>query len=716
VISAANTDFIQATIELFGMIMTFVLGAILFIITGNKKQSEKNLFVLIILSGLALLVDAGWYIFDGNTKSYGYVINWICNFSIFIINPCTICFANGYLYHLIKERGYEVKKTFMLLAFLFSTLAALMPISNLFIKWMYYIDQQNIYHRLTGWYFYTAFNSIAIIMYLCMVFTHRKCISNRQKVWLYIFLLAPLWGVLLQMVTIGISFVQIGVAIGCVGILSSYLIDWIMQENETTEVSEDKKRFWLIECVFMFMILCISASIISCAVSVNDVSNQNSKQNSLAMAYMVSGTISDVISEPIHVSKTLADSQTIIDALCVDTLEGSAEEAKMIAFMKRIEEEFGYQNIFVASEKTKAYYTYEGLSRYMDVENDVRDAWYNEYKERKIPYELNIDTDKDNDMELAVFVNMEVKDEEGNFVGVCGVGMSLESLMELLSDYEEGYDLDVLLTNPDGLIQIATDRELIENTKVDNSDFNKMIPGECIYLRNENQVTMIKYMDNMNWYLIVNDNKPDKLNVIKIILPSMVIYVIGIILLLMFMAFFGIRDRNQSEKLQSTRRLSETDPLTELKNRHALDLYIENIEKNGMPEVFTVIMMDINGLKEVNDSVGHDAGDELIKAASDCIIGAFKNKGDAYRIGGDEFIVTCLCGIEEVKEMLADLTVRTANWKGDQIREVSISVGFASNETNKDETFFELSKAADELMYANKNAYYEKTGKDRRSH
>lgn len=60
------------------------------------------------------------------------------------------------------------------------------------------------------------------------------------------------------------------------------------------------------------------------------------------------------------------------------------------------------------------------------------------------------------------------------------------------------------------------------------------------------------------------------------------------------------------------------------------------IENNSLSEI-TVIMMDVNGLKTVNDSCGHMAGDELIIGAAKCIQTSMGEYGKVYRVGGDEF-------------------------------------------------------------------------------
>ena len=60
--------------------------------------------------------------------------------------------------------------------------------------------------------------------------------------------------------------------------------------------------------------------------------------------------------------------------------------------------------VFVVSDKTRAYYTYSGISRYLDVENDSHDIWYKDYLDSGKRYTVNVDTDEDNNWSLSVLL------------------------------------------------------------------------------------------------------------------------------------------------------------------------------------------------------------------------------------------------------------------------------------------------------------------------
>ena len=85
--------------------------------------------------------------------------------------------------------------------------------------------------------------------------------------------------------------------------------------------------------------------------------------------------------------------------------------------------------------------------------------------------------------------------------------------------------------------------------------------------------------------------------------------------------------------------ISQTDELTKVYNRRFYEQQLSEYSEKSPPKDFVFMLFDLNGLKAVNDSLGHNAGDELIKGVASCLIRTFGNSGQIYRIGGDEFVV-----------------------------------------------------------------------------
>lgn len=152
----------------------------------------------------------------------------------------------------------------------------------------------------------------------------------------------------------------------------------------------------------------------------------------------------------------------------------------------------------------------------------------------------------------------------------------------------------------------------------------------------------------------------------------------------------------QSEMLY----MSEHDILTDARNRKAFNSKIGMLE--GMDISVGICFVDINGLKSVNDEMGHEAGDNVIKEASEAIASIFKKKY-CYRIGGDEFVVV----MPQVSEETFAKHVERLRKKS---KKISMAIGSVWSETCLDVE--ELVNIADKNMYADKTEFYSKN--DRR--
>ncbi len=153
-------------------------------------------------------------------------------------------------------------------------------------------------------------------------------------------------------------------------------------------------------------------------------------------------------------------------------------------------------------------------------------------------------------------------------------------------------------------------------------------------------------------------------------------------------------------------RLSRVDKLTSLGNRSAYEACVKLHEIDGLKPDFTVIQLDVNGLKRINDTQGHSAGDELIQGASDCIRSSFGNSAECFRIGGDEFCVILEIDEEKLKEKFALLEENAANWKGKLVSELNISYGYARSREFPFMEVIEMAEIADGRMYEMKKAFY----------
>ncbi|MCM2265890.1 MAG: diguanylate cyclase [Desulfuromonadales bacterium] len=161
-------------------------------------------------------------------------------------------------------------------------------------------------------------------------------------------------------------------------------------------------------------------------------------------------------------------------------------------------------------------------------------------------------------------------------------------------------------------------------------------------------------------------------------------------------------DITSRKELEVTLRHDSThDSLTGLYNRAFFDEELERFT-HGRKFPLSVVMADVNGLKTVNDTLGHEAGDKLLRLAARIILSAFRAEDIVARIGGDEFAVL----LPETDEQVAREAVMRIKSSPEIINGlVSIAFGIATAE-NRDQLAQAL-KLGDERMYRDKSAQKE---------
>jgi len=162
-------------------------------------------------------------------------------------------------------------------------------------------------------------------------------------------------------------------------------------------------------------------------------------------------------------------------------------------------------------------------------------------------------------------------------------------------------------------------------------------------------------------------------------------------------------------------RNSKTDGLTELSNRRAFEEELVELEKDYKKKNIIFFSLDVNGLKDVNDDFGHDAGDELIVGAANCMKICFGSYGSVYRTGGDEFAAILDAGKTTAEKVVDQLERTIKIWQGKLVKSLSISYGYVLSTEKNVKSLQNMLKLADKRMYEMKDAYYRiNKGVDRR--
>jgi len=151
-------------------------------------------------------------------------------------------------------------------------------------------------------------------------------------------------------------------------------------------------------------------------------------------------------------------------------------------------------------------------------------------------------------------------------------------------------------------------------------------------------------------------------------------------------------------------KLAALDQLTGLYNRRSGEQRLEGevlrAQRTGRP--LAVLLLDLDGLKIMNDKFGHAGGDELIRAFAQCLNRAIRGSDLAVRFGGDEFLVLLPdCKLEEVRYVLNRLSGHKVECQGNEVA-IAFSAGCSNHRAGDSPE--ELMKRADDDLYANKRS------------
>lgn len=159
---------------------------------------------------------------------------------------------------------------------------------------------------------------------------------------------------------------------------------------------------------------------------------------------------------------------------------------------------------------------------------------------------------------------------------------------------------------------------------------------------------------------------------------------------------------------------AKTDALTGLLNRRGYDDSMMARSKAPLKDTFVYASMDLNGLKQANDSFGHEAGDKLLKSAASCMRKCFGAYGELFRLGGDEFVALLEVDDQQLETLKREFDEMIKNWSIHIVKGLSVSCGYVQHKEFPEKTLEELVKIADMRMYQAKQKHYETKGVNRR--
>lgn len=161
------------------------------------------------------------------------------------------------------------------------------------------------------------------------------------------------------------------------------------------------------------------------------------------------------------------------------------------------------------------------------------------------------------------------------------------------------------------------------------------------------------------------------------------------------------RDQEYANRLSEARDMANLDALTGVKNKHAyvdMEAHLNKQIEDGKSMEFAVGVLDVNGLKQINDTMGHHAGDLYIQEACSMICNIFKHS-PVFRVGGDEFAVL-LQGTDYRNREALEQKLREQNLENKGAGRVVVACGI--DEFREDRNLAAVFERADKRMYEEK--------------
>jgi len=404
---------------------------------------------------------------------------------------------------------------------------------------------------------------------------------------------------------------------------------------------------------------------------------------------------------PIFISSLMAHDTFVRDWV----LGGETEPDKMTRFLREIKKRYGTVTSFFVSENSRQYYHSSGVLKTVS-EKDPQDQWYFNMANVLQDYLVNIDRDTADLTSMTVFINHKVYDYIGNYMGTIGVGLDVRSVKELIETYQQRYGRTIFFTDRLGNATLV-------GSEFDGPPNLRDIPGLEVYATQiltspstslsfeQNNRTVYfnsRLVEDFDWYLVVlEDEIIGEARIQKTMLINIAIS-LGITILVLIIA--GITIGNDQKKLEA---MAMTDKLTGVANRQTFDFLFNQAFKSNQRRktALAVLIIDIDHFKNINDTYGHPAGDQVLQGLAKGISDILRGDDVLFRWGGEEFLILSSDCDEKQAARLAE-RVRTqieslAVYRGEATIQVTVSVGAAQLQSG--ENADSLISRADKALY-----------------
>jgi diguanylate cyclase (GGDEF)-like protein len=403
---------------------------------------------------------------------------------------------------------------------------------------------------------------------------------------------------------------------------------------------------------------------------------------------------------PVLVSMTMAHDTFLRDWV----LRGEQDANEMARFLKEVRERHGAFSSFFVSERTANYYTGEGILKRVS-SFEPRDAWYYRVRGMSEEYEINVDPDLANKDALTIFINYRVFDYDGNYIGVTGIGLTVDAVSRLVAEYQQRFNRTIYFVNSRGeRVNFANRRETVDLREVPDVGplmeriFEKKRGSYQYDANGDSHILHVNYLPELKWYLFVEQNESVALAGIRQTLYVNLAISLVVTLIVLFLTQLAL-----SRYQRRLEEMAATDELTGLLNRHAFTILIGRLLAEYRRDLrpISVLLVDIDHFKRINDNHGHLAGDAVLAKIAGILQEGLRASDLAVRWGGEEFLVVLKgCDLEEAKHIAEKLRAAIAAQPiGVEGRSIEVTASFGVSQFDGTELPTQTVSRADAALY-----------------
>ncbi len=293
--------------------------------------------------------------------------------------------------------------------------------------------------------------------------------------------------------------------------------------------------------------------------------------------------------------------------------------------------------------------------------------------------------------------------DDGTLLGVVGIDINMTKVYSHYSSvrlYNTGFE--AIMSDNGEIKNAAQNINLTEENK--DKIFESDTGIQLAYVDRQQEMTLLsERLVNGDYLLLAIQNedlyKTENRTIFTVIIVT--VFVCAVVILFLTKILFQVFKKYK------------TDGLTQVENRNSYLDEVNEIDhaiKSGSGVALSVIVFDVNGLKQTNDMLGHDMGDKLLKDAVDIIKDYFPGM-TVFRIGGDEFVI---CSMYSSMSALTYQFEKFRGYMGEQAHNydlnsgtVVVSSGIATYDVKTDHCYDDVFKRADQDMYADKRSFYQ---------